>query len=148
VRGIPQLNFSDLCCRREAQQTIGSRMRRAVPLLLAGVLCLDFAHKSSVDAFLPAPTLLRGSLSRHQSSLSQAVWPQVCCPVLQSILYLFDTADWSLSTFPWRAINTRYVCGRLDALQFQASGPAARCSRPKRSFPGLKRYLVRVAECL
>lgn len=51
-------------------------MRRAVPLLLAGVLCLDFAHKSSVDAFLPAPTLLRGSLSRHQSSLSQAVWPQ------------------------------------------------------------------------
>jgi hypothetical protein len=42
-------------------------MRRTVQLILAGVLCLDLAYKSSVDAFLPAPTLLRGSLARQRS---------------------------------------------------------------------------------
>jgi hypothetical protein len=42
-------------------------MRRTVQLILAGVVCLDLAYKSSVDAFLPAPTLLRGSLARQRS---------------------------------------------------------------------------------
>jgi len=35
-------------------------MLRAAPLLLAAVVSLDFAYQSSVDAFLPAPSMLRG----------------------------------------------------------------------------------------
>jgi len=34
-------------------------MVRSGPLLLAGVLCLDLAHRGSVDAFLSSPLLLR-----------------------------------------------------------------------------------------
>jgi len=43
-------------------------MRCSAVQLLACALCLDLAHRSSVDAFLPAPTVLRGSLRPGRSA--------------------------------------------------------------------------------
>jgi len=50
-------------------------LRAAAPLLLAGIFSLDFAHKSSVDAF--APGVLRGSLARDRCPSAACRAPQV-----------------------------------------------------------------------
>lgn len=51
----------------------GESMLRTAPLLLAGVLCLDVAHRGSVDAFISSPALLRRPLARERSIAASAL---------------------------------------------------------------------------
>ena len=62
--------------KRELDQLhsrLGESMLRTAPLLLAGVLCLDVAHRGSVDAFLSSPAILRRPLARERSIAASAL---------------------------------------------------------------------------
>jgi len=58
------------CDETDGARTLPVAMRRTGAALLAAALCLDLAHRSSVDAFLPAPVVLRVSLGHRRPAVS------------------------------------------------------------------------------